>query len=172
MQAVFCSTYWKFYNSPQFKQVLFIAVILWTVIMMITNKISTSHVLMHFWQNNLRALLFPVIDFLLLPVSQSVKIFAFLQNFHSPLQLNKLNRVFPSVVMQSAKSYFQENSSWSLIDYLKCRENSLDFDDRSKEHRAYAKVLENMLNDESEEWSTKAELTLKQFEVCFNFYCD
>ncbi|CAG8630549.1 5484_t:CDS:2 [Paraglomus occultum] len=67
--------------------------------------------------------------------------------------------------MQSAKLYFQENSSWSLIDYLKYRENSLDFDDRSKEHRAYAKVLENMLNDKSEEWSTKAESTLKHFET-------
>ncbi|CAG8513507.1 10056_t:CDS:2 [Paraglomus brasilianum] len=66
--------------------------------------------------------------------------------------------------MQNAKSYFQENSSWSLIDYLKYRENSLDFDDRSREHRAYAKVLENMLQDKSEEWCTKAEVTLKQFE--------
>lgn len=68
--------------------------------------------------------------------------------------------------MQNAESYFEENNSWSLLGYLKYRENAPDFGDRTEEHRTYAKVLRNMLHDKSKEKCTKVEGSLKNFEVC------
>ncbi|RUS34302.1 hypothetical protein BC938DRAFT_481360 [Jimgerdemannia flammicorona] len=80
-------------------------------------------------------------------------------------------RIFrDSATMPNAESYFEENNSWSLLDYLKYREDALDFENKVEEHRSYFKVLGKMLHDKSEEKRTKAEVSLENYEVCINPY--
>lgn len=62
--------------------------------------------------------------------------------------------------------YFEENTTWSLISFLKYRRESVDFTgDKATEHSLYKRALQDIIS-KNEETYTQAKECLANFMVC------
>ena len=63
--------------------------------------------------------------------------------------------------------YFEDNESWSLIAFLRYRQQANNFTrDRLQEHRNYKKALDKIIsNNESKEKCAQAQKCLDEFNV-------